>query len=132
MAKVNLHEFWEWAEKERQARNLSWAAVERLGGSGNAVVSRRASNLMPPTIDTCRVLAKAFRIDDVEVMRRAGLASQELPPSDVRERVRRQLDQMTEEQLKVVERTARALLAEQLLESLRAEPQKPQTSVNRP
>lgn len=82
--------------------------------------------------DACRAIARAFGKNENEYLALAGLAAPGPVPSDVRDRVRQQLDQMSEEQLKVVERTARALLAEQLLESLRAEPQKPQTNPNRP
>lgn len=53
-------------------------------------------------------------------MRLAGLATPANPPSTLRDKLTAQLGEMTEEQLSAMERYARALLTEQVLESIRA------------
>lgn len=128
----NVIEFPKWLQSEMDTRGWKQAELVRRSGVNGGLLSQVLSGQRQPGVEFCGKIAHALGVRDIDVLRRAGLASPELPPSDVRERVKRQLDQMTEEQLKVVERTARALLAEQLLESLRAEPQKPQTNPNRP
>jgi len=128
----NVNEFADWLNDQLRTRDWKQSDLVRRSGVNSGLISQILSGQRRPGVDTCRGIAKAFGLRDIDVLRAAGLATPEPPALDVRERVRRQLDELTEEQLKVVERTARALLAEQLLESLRAEPQKPQTSVNRP
>jgi transcriptional regulator with XRE-family HTH domain len=71
--KCRLESFWNWAEEERQKRDLSWYAVEREAGVANATVSRRASNMSDPTVTTCEAIAKAFGLSKEYVMRRAGI-----------------------------------------------------------
>lgn len=81
MTKTKIELFWEWVEKERSDRGLSYSAIERLGGVANAVVSKKASNLMVPTLETCKAIAKAFKVKDTEVLARAGLIDP-IPPTD--------------------------------------------------
>lgn len=124
--------FIKYIEDGLAARNWKQADLARKSGITTGYISQILSGIRSPGVDFCKAIAKAFNVSVDDVLVVAGLLETKAPPSDVRERVKRQLDQLTEEQLKVVERTARALLAEQLLESLRAEPQKPQTSTHRP
>ncbi len=83
--KGRLESFWEWAEQERRRRGLSWRAVEKRGGVGNATVSRRANDMSNPTVTVCEALARAFNLPKEEVFRQAGLLPN-LPDEESEER----------------------------------------------
>lgn len=108
MAKSNLEDFWDWAESERKKRSLSWAAVERLGGVANAVISKRASNLMPPTFGVCIALSKAFDIPDVVVLRKARKIDY-VPADDDNEQLLIEFYRLPDEDRRVILDQMRAL-----------------------
>lgn len=68
--------FWEWAEQEREERDLSWYRVEQRAGLSNAAISKRARELLPPTSTTIQALATVFKLPREFVFQKAGV----LPP----------------------------------------------------
>ncbi len=65
--------FWEWFNRERELRNLSVRAVERLGGVGISTIGGKERQGLPPTFDICKAIARAFQMPTEDVLRRAGL-----------------------------------------------------------
>jgi transcriptional regulator with XRE-family HTH domain len=60
---TKVEKFWTWFESEKSARGFtSIRAVERAGEVGNATISARASQLLPPTATTLRAIARAFNL----------------------------------------------------------------------
>jgi transcriptional regulator with XRE-family HTH domain len=78
MTNWNANTFWEWADFERTRLNLSWSEIERNARLSNASVSKRFRNLLKPTLATARALAQAFGLREIDVLRRAGLASSDI------------------------------------------------------
>jgi transcriptional regulator with XRE-family HTH domain len=74
--RTQVEQFWDWAENELGERSLTWHAVEKRAGLGNATISRRASHRLPPTQTTVMALADVFQIPRRFVFRQAGM----LPP----------------------------------------------------
>lgn len=70
---MNTEQFWDWAERELRDRDLRWYGVERQTGLSNAAISKRARELLPPTFETCRAIARAFHLAPETVLRKAGL-----------------------------------------------------------
>jgi len=72
-SRTKTEQFWEWAEREREKRNLTWYAVERLANLANATLSERARELKEPTITTVKALADVFDIPREFVFTKAGM-----------------------------------------------------------
>ena len=70
-------EFWRWFNEEREKRELSFRAVEKMGGLAHGAIAKRERQELPPTYNICVAIARAFRMPLDEVLRRAGL----LPPA---------------------------------------------------
>lgn len=78
--------FWEWAEVERESRNLSWYAVERKAGLSSGAIARRANYGQAPTDTTCTAIAEVFGLPPETVFRKAGLLPQRtMHPSEIEE-----------------------------------------------
>ena len=77
---MSTDEFWDWAEKQLDARGLNWHRVEQLAGLSNATISRRARERLPPTETTCRAIARVFQIPLKQVYTRANKLPGPPPP----------------------------------------------------
>lgn len=104
--------FWNWAESELEKRNLTWSRVERIAGLSNAAISKRARDIMKPTDETCRAIARAFGIQPDEVMRRAGLLPAALPTdTPILTELIREFVQLSDGQQKLILQQVRGLNA---------------------
>ena len=113
------NEFGEWVQQMIDERGWSQSELARRAGTTSTTVSRVINKERLPGIEFCRGIAKAFGLPEIDVLRLAGLASPARAQSTLRDKLVIQLGDMTEEQLGAMERYARALLAEQMMESLR-------------
>jgi len=75
-------DFWDWVDKEVEARGLNYYRMEMDAGASNAVLSRPARNRSNPTIGACEVIAHGFDMPLEQVFRRAGILDP-LPPESV-------------------------------------------------
>jgi transcriptional regulator with XRE-family HTH domain len=102
MTKWDASQFWTWVDTEREARALSWSKMERDAGLSNAAISRRFRDLLKPTLETCRAIAMAFNIREIDVLMQAGLTDSEIDQDDlplaVRSTIRMMLDMNAKEQ----------------------------------
>lgn len=126
---MNL-DFSEWLQGMLDERGWSQSELARRANTTSTTVSRVINRDRLPGVEFCRGVAEAFGMQDIEVLRIAGLASPAPKPSTLRDKLTSQLEEMTEEQLSAMERYARALLTEQMLESFRA--QTPKTKPRHP
>lgn len=74
-----IQDFWEWVNRERRAKNLTYAEMERIANVGNATIGRPARNLTTPTAFVCKAIATALEMEPEDVQRRAGLLDPVLP-----------------------------------------------------
>ena len=72
-SQMTMLDFWDWVDQEIQARNLSYYRIEQDAGLANAAVSRPARQRSQPTLTVCNAIAQAFDMQDVDVLRKAGL-----------------------------------------------------------
>jgi len=102
MTKWDASQFWTWVDAERESRELSWSKMERDAGLSNAAISRRFRDLLKPTLETCRAIAKAFNLREIDVLKQAGLTDSEIDqdglPSAVRSTIRMMMDMNAKEQ----------------------------------
>ena len=76
IARTRTEAFWEWAEGERERRDLNWYRVEKKANLGNGTISKRARDELPPTQTTIKAIAKVFDMPREFVYQKAGM----LPP----------------------------------------------------
>lgn len=65
--------FWAWINEEREKRDLSFRAIERVNGLANGTISSRENNVRPPTFKGVRAIARAFNLPIELVLRKAGM-----------------------------------------------------------
>jgi len=73
MTKVN---FADWLEAELQRRQWKQADLIRLSGLNSGLLSQILSKKRMPGLDTCRSIARAFGMPEIDVLRIAGLADE--------------------------------------------------------
>lgn len=84
------NDFGEWLQNMIDQRGWSQSELARRAGTTSTTVSRVLSKERLPGVDFCRGVARAFNMTDVDVMRIAGLASNQSPddaPPSVREMI---------------------------------------------
>lgn len=77
-----MTEFTDWLQAELDRRSWDAAKLARLSGITAAQLSKILLGLQKPGIKTCTLIAKAFDIPDVVVLRKANIL-----PSDPKSRV---------------------------------------------
>ena len=75
--------FEEWLTVEMEKRVWSQSDLARHSGLSQAQVSRVANGLRPPGNDFCKAVAKAFKLPEEIVMRKAGILD---PETDLKEK----------------------------------------------
>jgi transcriptional regulator with XRE-family HTH domain len=73
---TQVEKFWDWVNSTREEKKLSFRAIERAGGLSNGAVSKRESDGLSPTLETCQAVAASFEIPVSIVLSKAGV----LPP----------------------------------------------------
>lgn len=73
---TQVEKFWNWVNSTREEKRLSFRAIERTGGLSNGAVSKRESDGLSPTLETCQAVATAFEIPVSIALSKAGV----LPP----------------------------------------------------
>lgn len=75
-----MNDFVTWLNQEIEDRGWTYADVARQGGISKSMISRVVSGQNRPGPDFCKAVARAFRVPDEQVFRRAGLLDPLLPP----------------------------------------------------
>lgn len=68
-----MEAFWRYVDEGRQARGLSWLALEKEAGLSNGAITKRYKSLDVPSARVCTAIAKVFTVPAEDVMRRAGI-----------------------------------------------------------
>lgn len=105
-----IDDFATWLEHEMVERGLSQSELARRGGLTPTAINKVLSRERRPGVDLCRGIARAFNMQDVDVMRLAGLAAPD-PSTDapgLRELISR-FSQLSDEDQEAVLRHVRAL-----------------------
>jgi transcriptional regulator with XRE-family HTH domain len=64
-----------WLEGELKARDWRQADLVKRSGINSGLLSQILSGQRSPGVETCRALAKAFGLKDIQVLQIAGLAT---------------------------------------------------------
>ena len=73
-------DFGDWLKEEMDRQGLGTRELARLSGLGTGTVPRVLNGTRKPGPDFCRNVARALRIPEEEVFRRAGLLSKKHSP----------------------------------------------------
>lgn len=109
-----INRFWDWVERTRKERQMSWREMERQAGVGNATIANRSRQRKDPTDATLQAVADAFSLTYREVLEHAGLietADSLLSDSEF-VRVYQMLKRMTPSQIEDVEGYIRVMMPE--------------------
>lgn len=72
---ANVNDFPAWLEGELKARDWRQADLIKNSGINSGLLSQILSGQRRPGVDTCRAIAKAFGMTDIQVLEIAGLAT---------------------------------------------------------
>lgn len=67
-------DFAQWLESEMKARGWRQADLIKRSGISSGLLSQILSGQRRPGVDTCRAIARAFGLSDMQVLELAGLA----------------------------------------------------------
>jgi transcriptional regulator with XRE-family HTH domain len=68
-------DFSQWLQRELEQRGWRQSDLARNSGVDNGLVSRLINGERNPGVDTCRAIARAFGLSDIQVLEIAGLAT---------------------------------------------------------
>jgi transcriptional regulator with XRE-family HTH domain len=68
-------DFADWLESELKARDWRQADLIKRSGINSGLLSQILSGQRKPGVETCRAIAKAFGLRDIQVLEIAGLAT---------------------------------------------------------
>jgi transcriptional regulator with XRE-family HTH domain len=71
----NVSDFSVWLESEMRARDWRQADLIKRSGINSGLLSQILSGQRRPGVETCRAIAKAFGLKDIQVLEIAGLAT---------------------------------------------------------
>ncbi len=71
----NVSDFSTWLESELKARDWRQADLIKRSGISSGLLSQILSGQRRPGVGTCRAIAKAFGMKEIQVLEIAGLAS---------------------------------------------------------
>lgn len=72
---ANVIDFSQWLENEMKVRGWRQADLIKRSGVSSGLISQILSGQRSPGVDTCRAIARAFGMKEIQVLKIAGLVA---------------------------------------------------------